>query len=105
MDNGLVLTEGKKYPVSLPGLNPCCSGQWSSTNITVMKGTNNEVLILVVVDNGLVLYGKNKLVDLETVLILVVVDNGLVPMIRILIGSMSLSLNPCCSGQWSSTWY
>ena len=43
-----------------------------------MKGTNNEVLILVVVDNGLVLYGKNKLVDLETVLILVVVDNGLV---------------------------
>ena len=68
-----------------------------------MKGTNNEVLILVVVDNGLVLYGKNKLVDLETVLILVVVDNGLVPMIRILIGSMSLSLNPCCSGQWSST--
>ena len=39
---------------------------------------NNQVLILVVVDNGLVLYLRNSFSKLKVVLILVVVDNGLV---------------------------
>ena len=36
-------------------LNPCCSGQWSSTkNYWVASPQYATVLILVVVDNGLV---------------------------------------------------
>ena len=37
-----------------------------------------------------------------SVLILVVVDNGLVQLVIVLINNI-ISLNPCCSGQWSST--
>ena len=37
------------------------------------------------------------------VLILVVVDNGLVPFIRYSFAFYYRGLNPCCSGQWSST--
>ena len=38
------------------GLNPCCSGQWSSTRKNQeKKDKKHVVLILVVVDNGLVL--------------------------------------------------
>ena len=37
------------------------------------------------------------------VLILVVVDNGLVPLMVILLSVVVVSLNPCCSGQWSRT--
>ena len=37
-------------------LNPCCSGQWSSTNDYLKEDELvHIVLILVVVDNGLVL--------------------------------------------------
>ena len=63
-----------------------------------------NVLILVVVDNGLVLpqsYQKTNLT--KWVLILVVVDNGLVPWSNMLFGEKNGSLNPCCSGQWSRT--
>ena len=61
-------------------LNPCCSGQWSRTiNFNNFKSTTANVLILVVVDNGLVQFfdfGTRNLLE---------------------------SLNPCCSGQWSRT--
>ena len=61
------------------GLNPCCSGQWSRTDvngtITIKLGT---VLILVVVDNGLVPSRCLEHPARHVVLILVVVDNGLV---------------------------
>ena len=55
-------------------------------------------------DNGLVLkVMKSIKVNLRVVLILVVVDNGLVP--RTINASKTIEggLNPCCSGQWSST--
>ena len=41
-------------------------------------GKELEVLILVVVDNGLVLHKEDDFDAVEAVLILVVVDNGLV---------------------------
>ena len=49
-----------------------------------MKGTGNEisVLILVVVDNGLVQLKKIMQGTSKEVLILVVVDNGLVPLVE-----------------------
>ena len=55
MDNGLVLISASIRTNAENGLNPCCSGQWSSTQLTsrVLVYFNN-VLILVVVDNGLV---------------------------------------------------
>ena len=65
-------------------LNPCCSGQWSSTGHKSQSRAVYKVLILVVVDNGLVHYLLNKenLLCVQ-VLILVVVDNGLVPQVRV----------------------
>ena len=63
-----------------------------------------KVLILVVVDNGLVLMTSVKaIVSGVQVLILVVVDNGLVPNGSNNMSLRNASLNPCCSGQWSST--
>ena len=63
-----------------------------------------DVLILVVVDNGLVHATQTRLTAVQHVLILVVVDNGLV------LGTQQPTtapgaprLNPCCSGQWSRT--
>ena len=61
-------------------LNPCCSGQWSST-----------------------LKGKCIWFKVTLVLILVVVDNGLVLTSQQVTKYAWESLNPCCSGQWSST--
>ena len=62
------------------------------------------VLILVVVDNGLVLsqitVGRDG--DIR-VLILIVVDNGLVLNAELKKLDLPACLNPCCSGQWSST--
>ena len=60
-------------------LNPCCSGQWSRTDILIFPTLEEmKVLILVVVDNGLV-QKKDALKNaVKDVLILVVVDNGLV---------------------------
>ena len=37
------------------------------------------------------------------VLILVVVDNGLVLFLKIILLLLTIGLNPCCSGQWSRT--
>ena len=63
------------------------------------------VLILVVVDNGLVLLKPwITMVGQSAVLILVLVDNGLVPMtLMFRLQMVQTSLNPCFSGQWSST--
>ena len=55
MDNGLV---HDKKNIGSKGtknrLNPCCSGQWSRTEIEDYNENLFDVLILVVVDNGLV---------------------------------------------------
>ena len=59
-------------------LNPCCSGQWSSTHFYRLLIKIYIVLILVVVDNGLVQVEYSKNAITAVVLILVVVDNGLV---------------------------
>ena len=154
MDNGLVLDESLLFTNKMMSLNPCCSGQWSRTQAalngkaTDIKSLNpccsgqwsrtngehmlimheqGEVLILVVVDNGLVHTSKTHRAFEAWVLILVVVDNGLVQryedgdrfinevLILVvvdngLVHSVSNdtidalnSLNPCCSGQWSRT--
>ena len=61
------------------------------------------VLILIVVDNGLVhtcIWSNNVLL---CVLILIVVDNGLVHYDGDVAAYATGSLNPYCSGQWSST--
>ena len=65
-------------------LNPCCSGRWSRTCLTE-NGIlcSLEVLILVVVDDGLVLWVNRSDKDWCEVLILVVVDDGLVLMLKI----------------------
>ena len=59
--------------------NPYCSGQWSRTHHKKFRSRVPQVLILIVV------------------------DNGLVPFRLVLSGDGLLSLNPCCSGQWSRT--
>ena len=41
-------------PARARGLNPCCSGRWSRTDFKMPEGKELEVLILVVVDDGLV---------------------------------------------------
>ena len=75
-------TEGKKYPVSLP-----------------------EVLILIVVDDGLVHHSAMTAAQIEAVLILIVVDDGLVQFILLIqIITIMKSLNPYCSGRWSRTY-
>ena len=54
-------------------------------------------------DNGLVLTADEQLLQRTHVLILVVVDNGLVLWQLLMVKLLGLSLNPCCSGQWSRT--
>ena len=43
------------HSVALMGLNPYCSGQWSRTYVEINTYYDENVLILIVVDNGLVL--------------------------------------------------
>ena len=61
-----------------------------------------QVLILIVVDNGLVQYPAIKLSNGSWVLILIVVDNGLVHDLKACASYLE-GLNPYCSGQWSRT--
>ena len=70
---------------------------------TVVMNTTSEVLILVVVDDGLVLRLQNVRVFSNVVLILVVVDDGLVPDFAVKTIHARCGLNPCCSGRWSRT--
>ena len=60
------------------GLNPYCSGQWSRTENNPFQQFRQQVLILIVVDNGLVLTDDIATFDAK-------------------------GLNPYCSGQWSRT--
>ena len=61
-------------------LNPCCSGRWSRTvDVELTERAAGEVLILVVVEDGLVLTQKIMKGTNNEVLILVVVEDGLVP--------------------------
>ncbi len=63
-----------------------------------------EVLILVVVGNGLVLMERLDLKNIEKmVLILVVVDDGLVLSLQGVLRLFLGCLNPYCSGRWSRT--
>ena len=62
-----------------------------------------DVLILIVVDNGLVRETGNPLDTKDSVLILIVVDNGLVQSHQAMLDAIKLGLNPYCSGQWSRT--
>ena len=79
MDDGLVLLKQDVSEVVTEGLNPYCSGQWSRTcRLETKFKFKQEVLILVVVDDGLVLLGFIQSVPALLVLILVVVDDGLV---------------------------
>ena len=62
------------------GLNPCCSGRWSRTISNKSEWSmGSDVLILVVVDDGLVLLGAKLTFE------------------------RTFGLNPCCSGRWSRT--
>ena len=54
VDNGLVQIYSRSKHRSYESLNPCCSGQWSSTHFYRLLIKIYIVLILVVVDNGLV---------------------------------------------------
>ena len=60
--------------------NPYCSGRWSRTN-------EGDILIFPTLE----------------VLILIVVDNGLIRCLMELSVQVVLCLNPCCSGRWSRT--
>ena len=77
MEDGLVLFIINFIFNSL-SLNPCCSGRWSRTR-GYLGGMDANVLILVVVEDGLVLTDEGTLKLKVT------------------------SLNPCCSGRWSRT--
>ena len=54
-------------------------------------------------DNGLVQLSQSKRDAEKNVLILVVVEDGLVLIKISFIKAVLRSLNPCCSGQWSRT--
>ena len=61
MDNGLVRFGTSPSINGSSCLNPYCSGQWSRTPGDVMRGiAASSVLILIVVDNGLVLFGEKN---------------------------------------------
>ena len=56
VDNGLVHTVIKAVHARSVRLNPCCNGQWSRTILTTNIQIFQEVLILVVMEDGLVQY-------------------------------------------------
>ena len=67
------------------------------------KQAQVDVLILIVVEDGLVQQQQKVTKVCSLVLILIVVDNGLVLNSSSSEHEISLSLNPCCDGRWSST--
>ena len=54
-------------------------------------------------EDGLVPFRLQKSGNDGEVLILVVVDDGLVLKVQYTFGTIKKCLNPCCSGQWSRT--
>ena len=86
MDDGLVLIKKISDRKEQKSLNPCCSGRWSRTTNDSGDTEVRNVLILVVVDDGLVrVYDKYFDNRQFVVLILVVVDDGLVHQLIIII--------------------
>ena len=83
-------------------LNPCCNGRWSPTKLFSTKEKLIEVLILVVMEDGL----RQKTI-METrrdyVLILVVMEDGL-RLTCLSSRALQMRLNPCCNGRWSPTY-
>ena len=73
-------------------------------HVSVQHGINvADVLILVVMEDGLVLEENTNIVMFGVVLILVVMEDGLVPIQQECTGCSYGSLNPCCNGRWSRT--
>ena len=104
VDDGLVQFDVMSNAIVARCLNPCCSGRWSRTKRFMgRKVWWTDVLILVVVDDGLVHTRDDVLVEFIKVLILIVVEDGLVPYKFSKLWLRMTCLNPCCSGQWSST--
>ena len=54
MEDGLVQCMTGANSLGRKGLNPYCSGQWSRTDQKNLMLCQTQVLILIVVDNGLV---------------------------------------------------
>ena len=102
MEDGLGAA-AKKLIANLPsGLNPCFSGGWSRRYLYKTKWQLlKEVLILVLVEDGL---GGNISIFSaieNTVLILVLVEDGLGACMIKAINPTKDGLNPCFSGGWS----
>ena len=90
-----------KWQISL---NPYCSGRWSRTIVLQMCSIQKvQVLILIVVEDGLVPDYKFTKLDYMCVLILIVVEDGLVPRRQLFVRICVQCLNPYCSGQWART--
>ena len=104
VDNGLVPKIRQNMPELSCCINPCCSGQWSSTSGKARsKRTTAKSLNPCCSGQWSSTFKRNVDTTTGAVLILVVVDNGLVLYFLIFFKLIILSLNPCCSGQWSST--
>ena len=103
MEDGLVHQRHDTRVDRPPGLNPCCNGRWSRTNHSAMTAAQIEVLILVVMEDGLVHNVKANITAVTLVLILVVMEDGLVQVEAIGLANALASLNPCCNGRWSRT--
>ena len=84
-------------------LNPCCSGRWSRTRKGCSSCDESEVLILVVVDDGLVHHHQE--LKMKVLKRLNPCCSGrwsrTATMCFFVCGQVSL--NPCCSGRWSRT--
>ena len=93
-----------KVSVGKNGLNPCCSGRWSRTNLIssmpIMRLRLNPCC-----SGRWSRTGGNLAIRQVSmgVLILVVVEDGLVRDNVQLNAEERTSLNPCCSGRWSRT--
>ena len=105
MEDGLVPWERKHVLVLLISLNPCCNGRWSRTDVSLNDKLKEwNVLILVVMEDGLVLKDQSpRIFERWAVLILVVMEDGLVlTSIKAIVNGI-VGLNPCCNGRWSRT--
>ena len=88
----------------LKSLNPCSCGGWSQRNRAMCPGNlTTNVLILVLVEDGLrVVEIRVKYSD-EYVLILVLVEDGLREDWGFLDKDAEYCLNPCSCGGWSQS--
>ena len=83
-------------------LNPCFSGGWSRRPKEQSPHTlNKQVLILVLVEDGLGASNELARRRFFGVLILVLVEDGLGALLQYNECEVYSSLNPCFSGGWS----